>query len=186
MSIYKTLVAVTAVGCITRFRNGIQFSKTPKQVEVTPSELERLEADSYLQVKVISQGADDDIKQDDTSDNTGDSLQAGDGDTNPANSQSTTPIAPSNKLDSNQDPAKPAGDEQNAGDENQSPADKGSNEQKTSAPNDLTAIVEAMRALNLDLSAVKPTVKSLKEQGLEVSAKYRDAAWNVLVAEANA
>lgn len=186
MSQLKFLVAVSVIGCLTRFRNGEQFSRTPKQITVDQHQLDILEADGYLKVKVISQGTDDDIKQNDTGDNTGDSLQAGDGDTNPANSQSTTPIAPSSKLESNQDPAKPAGDEQNAGDENQSPADKGSDEQKTSAPYDLTAIVEAMRALDLDVTGDKPTVKSLKEQGLEVSAKYRDAAWNVLVAEANA
>lgn len=183
----RILVSVVVAGCLTRFRIGEQFTKTPKQVEVTQSELERLEADSYLQVKVISQGADDDIKHDSTGDNTGNSLQDGNAsNSDPANSQSNTPSGDaSNKLESNQDPEKNAGDEQNAGDENQSPADKGSDEQKTSAPDDLTAIVEAMRALDLDVTADKPTCPKLKELGLEVSAKDRDAAWDVLVAEAN-
>lgn len=47
------LVSVMAAGCLSRFRNGVQFTRTPKEIEVTQSELAVLQADSYLKVTVI-------------------------------------------------------------------------------------------------------------------------------------
>ena len=40
-----------------------------------------------------------------------------------------------------------------------------------------------MRGLNLDMTAGKPAVYDLQALGLDISAKERDAAWNVLTAE---
>lgn len=144
MTMQKLLVAVTAVGCLSRFRNGMQFNTKPKQISVTEHELAILQTDSYLNVKVL---------EDDT------------------------------VVDEN------AGEDPTADTGTNDSDDKKPDESGSSKPDDLTVIVEAMQALHIDPAGDKPTVAYLKEQGLEVTAKQRDAAWDLLVAstkEANA
>ncbi|UNK05835.1 hypothetical protein MN210_03350 [Psychrobacter raelei] len=147
----KVLVSVMAAGCLSRFRNGMQFTKTAKEIEVTQNELATLEADSYLKVKVLS---------DDTADIQNASGSLGDDADVAANAGADT--AQSDDADTNA---------AESADVSEKPDER------------LVVITEAIRGLNLDMTADKPTVKELKDAGLDVSAKERDDAWDVLVAE---
>ena len=181
------LVSVIATGCLSRFRNGEQFTQTAKQIEVDDSELAVLEADSYLQVKVISQQAD----------NLGVGATDDDASKGTAVSSVVTSLSEDVPLDDTITLSAKAGviiDEL----ENK-PTPKAATDTDTTAPlepitsesesaavskapvNHLDTIVDAMRGLDLDLTANKPSVYELKELGLDISAKERDAAWDALV-----
>ncbi|PNK59460.1 hypothetical protein [Psychrobacter sp. FDAARGOS_221] len=146
----KVLVSVMAAGCLSRFRNGMQFTKTPRDIEVTQSELAALEADSYLKVKVLSDDAD--IKN------------------------------ASGSLGVDEDIAADSGADTAQSDDAGANATESDDDSEASVER-LAVITESMRGLNLDMTADKPTVKELKDAGLDVSAKERDHAWDVLVAE---
>ncbi len=176
------LVSVIATGCISRFRNGMQFTKTAKEIEVNESELAALKADHYLQVKVLSEGADDV----ETGDNTVNVDHSASEDSPPDAANASDPAfiivdelenEPTSNPDADTDTPAPL--EAVANDAESAPVPE--------APVDhLATITEAMRGLNLDMTAGKPTVYDLQALGLEISAKERDAAWDVLVAESNA
>lgn len=146
------LVSVMAAGCLSRFRNGVQFTKEPKELTVDETQLSRFEADSYLKVKVLSDDANNDA------DNGSDALA----------------VDANTEADAGSDTDKDHDADTNAAES--ADVSEGSTER-------LNIVVEAMRGLNLDMTADKPTVKELKEQGLDVSAKERDVAWNVLATE---
>lgn len=171
------LVSVIATGCISRFRNGEQFTKTAKEIEVDESELATLEADDYLQVKVLSEGADD--------------VETGDNTVNVDHSASEDTLSDATNAS---DPAFIIVDElENEPTHNpyadtgtaalpEAPASEAQSTEVSKAPTDhLETIVEAMRGLNLDMTAGKPTVYDLQALGLDISAKERDAAWDALV-----
>ena len=173
------LVSVIATGCLSRFRNGEQFTKTAKEIEVDESELATLESDSYLQVKVLSKGADD-VETGDNTVNVDHSAPE-DSLSNATNASDPTFIIvdelenePTPNPDADTDtPALP-----------EAPASETQSTPVSEAPADhLATIVEAMRGLNLDMTAGKPAVYDLQALGLDISAKERDAAWNVLTAE---
>lgn len=184
------LVSVIATGCISRFRNGMQFTKTAKEVEVDESELAALEADHYLQVKVLSEGADDVEVADNPVDNAVKVISIGD--------NSTPEHLASNKADVSGNASTIVDELENeptsnpdADTDTPAPLEAVANDAESApvpeAPVDhLATITEAMRGLNLDMTAGKPTVYDLQALGLEISAKERDAAWDVLVAESNA
>lgn len=181
------LVSVVATGCISRFRNGMQFTKTAKEIEVDESELAALEADHYLQVKVLSEGADDVEVADNPVDNAVSPTSVSD---NPAPEDPTpntavvsaaTNIA-AHELENEPAPNPDADTDTPA--QPEAPASEAQSAEVSKAPTDhLDTIVEAMRGLNLDMTADKPTVYDLQALGLDISAKERDAAWNVLTAE---
>ena len=157
------LVSVMATGCISRFRNGEQFTKTAKEIEVDESELATLEADDYLQVKVLSEGADDVEDQ-------------------PVDYAVSTVSIIVDELENEPTPNPDADTDTAALPE--APASETQSTPVSEAPADhLATIVEAMRGLNLDMTAGKPAVYDLQALGLDISAKERDAAWNVLTAE---
>ena len=157
------LVSVIATGCISRFRNGTQFTKTAKEIEVDESELATLEADDYLQVKVLSEGADDVEDQ-------------------PVDYAVSTVSIIVDELENEPTPNPDADTDTPALPE--APASETQSAPVSEAPADhLATIVEAMRGLNLDMTAGKPAVYDLQALGLDISAKERDAAWNVLTAE---
>ena len=157
------LVSVIATGCISRFRNGEQFTKTAKEIEVDESELATLEADDYLQVKVLSEGADDVEDQ-------------------PVDYAVSTVSIIVDELENEPTPNPDADTDTPALPE--APASETQSTPVSEAPADhLATIVEAMRGLNLDMTAGKPAVYDLQALGLDISAKERDAAWNVLTAE---
>lgn len=180
------LVSVIATGCISRFRNGMQFTKTAKEIEVDESELAALEADHYLQVKVI-EGADDVEVADKpvvitvSPTSVSDNPAPEDPTPNTAVVSAATNIAahelenePTPQADADTDtaaPSEPITSEAESTEVSAAPADH------------LETITEAMRGLNLDMTADKPTVYDLQALGLDISAKERDAAWNVLTAE---
>ena len=157
------LVSVIATGCISRFRNGEQFTKTAKEIEVDESELATLEADDYLQVKVLSEGADDVEDQ-------------------PVDYAVSTVSIIVDELENEPTPNPDADTDTPALPE--APASETQSTPVSEAPADhLATIVEAMRGLNLDMTAGKPAIYDLQALGLDISAKERDAAWNVLTAE---
>ena len=183
------LVSVIATGCISRFRNGEQFTKTAKEIEVDESELATLEADDYLQVKVLSEGADDV----EVAENTVDAVSTV---SISNNSSPKYPISDTADVSADASPSahelegEPTPNPDTDTDTAALPETPASETQSTpvsEAPVDhLATITEAMRGLNLDMTAGKPTVYDLQALGLEISAKERDAAWDVLVAESNA
>lgn len=155
------LVSVMATGCISRFRNGEQFTKTAKEIEVDESELATLEADDYLQVKVLSEGADDVEDQ-------------------PVDYAVSTVSIIVDELENEPTPNPDADTDTPALPE--APASETQSTPVSEAPADhLETITEAMRGLNLDMTAGKPTVYDLQALGLDISAKERDAAWDALV-----
>ena len=157
------LVSVIATGCLSRFRNGVQFTKTAKEIEVDESELATLESDSYLQVKVLSKGADDVEDQ-------------------PVDYAVSTVSIIVDELENEPTPNPDADTDTPALPE--APASETQSTPVSEAPADhLATITEAMRGLNLDMTAGKPAVYDLQALGLDISAKERDAAWNVLTAE---
>ena len=157
------LVSVMATGCISRFRNGEQFTKTAKEIEVDESELATLEADDYLQVKVLSEGADDVEDQ-------------------PVDYAVSTVSIIVDELE-NEPTHNPYADTGTAA-LPEAPASEAQSAPVPEAPVDhVETITAAMRGLNLDMTADKPTVYDLQALGLDISAKERDAAWNVLTAE---
>ena len=180
------LVSVIATGCISRFRNGMQFTKTAKEIEVDESELAALEADHYLQVKVI-EGADDvevadkpvviTVRPTSVSDNP----VPEDPTPNTAVVSAATNIA-AHELE-NEPTHNPYADTGTAA-LPEAPASEAQSAPVPEAPVDhVETITAAMRGLNLDMTADKPTVYDLQALGLDISAKERDAAWNVLTAE---
>ena len=157
------LVSVIATGCLSRFRNGEQFTKTAKEIEVDESELATLEADDYLQVKVLSEGADDVEDQ-------------------PVDYAVSTVSIIVDELE-NEPTHNPYADTGTAA-LPEAPASEAQSAPVPEAPVDhVETITAAMRGLNLDMTADKPTVYDLQALGLDISAKERDAAWNVLTAE---
>ena len=180
------LVSVIATGCISRFRNGMQFTKTAKEIEVDESELAALEADHYLQVKVI-EGADDVEVADKpvvitvSPTSVSDNPAPEDPTPNTAVVSAATNIA-AHELE-NEPTHNPYADTGTAA-LPEAPASETQSTPVSEAPADhLATIVEAMRGLNLDMTAGKPAVYDLQALGLDISAKERDAAWNVLTAE---
>ena len=180
------LVSVIATGCISRFRNGMQFTKTAKEIEVDESELAALEADHYLQVKVI-EGADDVEVADKpvvitvSPTSVSDNPAPEDPTPNTAVVSAATNIA-AHKLE-NEPTHNPYADTGTAA-LPEAPASEAQSAPVPEAPVDhVETITAAMRGLNLDMTADKPTVYDLQALGLDISAKERDAAWNVLTAE---
>ncbi|WP_298978416.1 hypothetical protein [uncultured Psychrobacter sp.] len=173
------LISVIATGCQSRFRNGMQFTDKPKQIEVDDNELAVLESDRHLQVKVLSEGADD--------------VETGDNTVNVDHSASEDTLSDATNAS---DPAFIIVDElENEPTHNpyadtgtaalpEAPASEAQSAPVPEAPVDhVETITAAMRGLNLDMTADKPTVYDLQALGLDISAKERDAAWNVLTAE---
>ncbi len=180
------LVSVIATGCISRFRNGMQFTKTAKEIEVDESELAALEADHYLQVKVI-EGADDVEVADKpvvitvSPPSVSDNPAPEDPTPNTAVVSAATNIA-AHELE-NEPTHNPYADTGTAA-LPEAPASEAQSAPVPEAPVDhVETITAAMRGLNLDMTADKPTVYDLQALGLDISAKERDAAWNVLTAE---
>lgn len=180
------LVSVIATGCISRFRNGEQFTKTAKEIEVDESELAALEADHYLQVKVI-EGADDVEVADKpvvitvSPTSVSDNPAPEDPTPNTAVVSAATNIA-AHELE-NEPTHNPYADTGTAA-LPEAPASETQSTPVSEAPVDhVETITAAMRGLNLDMTADKPTVYDLQALGLDISAKERDAAWNVLTAE---
>ncbi len=180
------LVSVIATGCISRFRNGMQFTKTAKEIEVDESELAALEADHYLQVKVI-EGADDVEVADKpvvitvSPTSVSDNPAPEDPTPNTAVVSAATNIA-AHELE-NEPTHNPYADTGTAA-LPEAPASEAQSAPVPEAPVDhVETITAAMRGLNLDMTADKPTVYDLQALGLDISAKERDAAWNVLTAE---
>ena len=180
------LVSVIATGCISRFRNGMQFTKTAKEIEVDESELAALEADHYLQVKVI-EGADDVEVADKpvvitvSPTSVSDNPAPEDPTPNTAVVSAATNIA-AHELE-NEPTHNPYADTGTAA-LPEAPASEAQSTPVSEAPVDhVETITAAMRGLNLDMTADKPTVYDLQALGLDISAKERDAAWNVLTAE---
>lgn len=181
------LVSVIATGCISRFRNGMQFTKTAKEIEVDESELATLESDSYLQVKVLSKGADDVEVADKpvvitvSPTSVSDNPAPEDPTPNTAVVSAATNIA-AHELENEPTP-NPYADTGTAA-LPEAPASETQSTPVSEAPVDhVETITAAMRGLNLDMTADKPTVYDLQALGLDISAKERDAAWNVLTAE---
>lgn len=143
------LVTVKTVGCLTRFRNGMQFTKTAKEIKVDEHELAVLEADSYLKVTVIDDGTETNAGADTTVSNASADPTTTDAEDRTDIESTDVSEEPDKRLDT------------------------------------LDGIVTAMRGLNLDMTGDKPSIKELKELGLDVSAKERDAVWDQLVAEHN-
>jgi hypothetical protein len=173
------LISVIATGCQSRFRNGMQFTDKPKQIEVDDNELAVLESDRHLQVKVLSEGADD--------------VETGDNTVNVDHSASEDTLSDATNAS---DPAFIIVDElENEPTHNpyadtgtaalpEAPTGEAESAPVPEAPVDhLTTIVEAIRGLDLDVTADKPTVYALQDLGIEINAKERDAAWDVLVKE---
>ena len=180
------LVSVIATSCISRFRNGMQFTKTAKEIEVDESELAALEADHYLQVKVI-EGADDVEVADKpvvitvSPTSVSDNPAPEDPTPNTAVVSAATNIA-AHELENEPTP-NPYADTGTAA-LPEAPASEAQSAPVPEAPVDhVETITAAMRGLNLDMTADKPTVYDLQALGLDISAKERDAAWNVLTAE---
>ena len=180
------LVSVIATGCLSRFRNGEQFTKTAKEIEVDESELAALEADHYLQVKVI-EGADDVEVADKpvvitvSPTSVSDNPAPEDPTPNTAVVSAATNIA-AHELENEPTP-NPDADTGTAA-LPEAPASEAQSAPVPEAPVDhVETITAAMRGLNLDMTADKPTVYDLQALGLDISAKERDAAWNVLTAE---
>ena len=180
------LVSVIATGCLSRFRNGMQFTKTAKEIEVDESELAALEADHYLQVKVI-EGADDVEVADKpvvvtvSPTSVSDNPAPEDPTPNTAVVSAATNIA-AHELE-NEPTHNPYADTGTAA-LPEAPASEAQSAPVPEAPVDhVETITAAMRGLNLDMTADKPTVYDLQALGLDISAKERDAAWNVLTAE---
>ena len=180
------LVSVIATGCISRFRNGMQFTKTAKEIEVDESELAALEADHYLQVKVI-EGADDVEVADKpvvitvSPTSVSDNPAPEDPTPNTAVVSAATNIA-AHELE-NEPTHNPYADTGTAA-LPEAPASETKSTPVPEAPVDhVETITAAMRGLNLDMTAGKPAVYDLQALGLDISAKERDAAWNVLTAE---
>lgn len=179
------LVSVVAAGCLSRFRNGMQFTNEPKEVEVDESELVVLEADRHLQVKVLSEGADDVEVADNPLENAVSTVSISDNSAPEDYASNTADVSgnasiivdelenePTPKADANANtpaPSEPVTSEVESTEVSKAPVDH------------LDTIVEAMRGLNLDMTAGKPTVYDLQALGLDISAKERDAAWDALV-----
>ncbi|MDN5619238.1 MAG: hypothetical protein L0G63_01985 [Psychrobacter sp.] len=173
------LISVIATGCQSRFRNGMQFTDKPKQIEVDDNELAVLESDRHLQVKVLSEGADD--------------VETGDNTVNVDHSASEDTLSDATNasdpafiiVDELENEPTPTADTDTGTAATSEPVTSEAQSAKVpKAPADhLETIVEAIRGLNLDVTADKPTVYVLQELGLDVSAKERDAAWDVLAAE---
>lgn len=180
------LVSVIATGCISRFRNGTQFTDKATEIEVDESELAALEADHYLQVKVI-EGADDVEVADKpvvitvSPTSVSDNPAPEDPTPNTAVVSAATNIA-AHELE-NEPTHNPYADTGTAA-LPEAPASEAQSAPVPEAPVDhVETITAAMRGLNLDMTADKPTVYDLQALGLDISAKERDAAWNVLTAE---
>ena len=181
------LVSVIAAGCLSRFRNGTQFTDKATEIEVDESELLVLESDNHLQVKVIAQqadfidaGANDDDAGKDTAVSSVVTTLSEDvppDDTTALSAKASITIdelenEPTPQADADTDTA--ALPEAATSEAQSAPVPE--------APTDhLATIVEAMRGLNLDMTAGKPTVYDLQALGLDISAKERDAAWDALV-----
>lgn len=181
------LVSVIATGCLSRFRGGTQFTQVAKEIEVNESELAALKADHYLQVKVLSEGADDVETGDNTVDNAVSTVSISN------NSSPKYPISDTADVSADASPSahelegEPTPNPDTDTDTAALPETPASETQSTpvsEAPVDhVETITAAMRGLNLDMTADKPTVYDLQALGLDISAKERDAAWNVLTAE---
>lgn len=203
------LISVIAAGCQSRFRNGMQFTDEPKRIEVNDSELAVLESDRHLQVKVISESDDSELDEFDdselvvpeanfidagaTNDNAGTDTADG-----PISSESNVPsedtlpddaivVSTDDSINADElenEPTPQADADTDTAALPEAPASETQSVEVPKAPVDhLDTITEAMRGLNLDVTADKPTVYVLQELGLDVSAKERDAAWNVLIDE---
>lgn len=181
------LISVIAAGCQSRFRNGMQFTTKPKQIEVDDSELAVIEADRHLQVKVLSEGADDVEVADNPVDNAVSTVSISN------NSSPKYPISDTADVSADASPSahelegeptpNPDTDTDTAA-LPEAPASETQSAEVPEAPADhLATITEAMRGLNLDMTAGKPTVYDLQALGLDISAKERDAAWEVIAAE---
>ena len=181
------LVSVIAAGCLSRFRNGTQFTDKPTEIEVDESELLVLESDNHLQVKVIAQqadfidaGANDDDAGKDTAVSsvvTPLSKDVPPDDTITLSAKASVIVdelenEPTPQADADTDTA--ALPEAATSDAQSAPVPEASADH-------LATITEAMRGLNLDMTAGKPTVYDLQALGLDISAKERDAAWDALV-----
>lgn len=201
------LVSVIAAGCQSRFRNGMQFTGEAKQIEVNGSELVILESDHHLQVRVVSEFDDEDdlneneltvaednlIEAGATNDNAGtDTADSPISSENTAPSEDTLPddaivvstddIVNADELEN--EPTATADADTDTAALPEAPTSETQSTEVPEAPVDhLETITEAMRGLNLDMTADKPTVYEIKELGLDISAKERDAAWDVLAAE---
>lgn len=180
------LVSVIATGCISRFRNGMQFTKTAKEIEVDESELAALEADHYLQVKVI-EGADDVEVADNPVDNAVSTVSISNNSAPKYPISDTAVVSAATNIAAheleNEPTHNPYADTGTAA-LPEAPASEAQSAPVPEAPVDhVETITAAMRGLNLDMTADKPTVYDLQALGLDISAKERDAAWNVLTAE---
>lgn len=203
------LVSVVAAGCLSRFRNGTQFTDKPKQIEIDDSELAVLESDRYLQVKVISEFDDsesvvpeaDQPLQADVIVQQADFIDAGanddDAGKDTAVSSVVTPLSEDvppddtitlsakasvivDELENEPTPQADA-DTDTAALPEAATSDAQSAPVPEASADHLATITEAMRGLNLDMTAGKPTVYDLQALGLDISAKERDAAWDALV-----
>ena len=183
------LVSVIAAGCLSRFRNGTQFTDKATEIEVDESELLVLESDNHLQVKVIAQqadfidaGANDDDAGKDTAVS---SVVTPLSEDVPPDDTITLSAKASVIVDELENEPTPQAD----ADTDTAALPEAATSDAQSAPvpeasaDHLATITEAMRGLNLDMTAGKPTVYDLQALGLDISAKERDAAWNVLTAE---
>ena len=181
------LVSVIATGCISRFRNGTQFTDEPKEVEVDESELLVLESDNHLQVKVIAQQADN-MDAGATDDDAGKDTAVSSvvtplSEDVPPDDTITLSAKASVIVDELENEPTPQAD----ADTDTAALPEAATSEAQSAPvpeaptDHLATIVEAMRGLNLDMTAGKPTVYDLQALGLDISAKERDAAWDALV-----
>lgn len=188
----KHLVKVATAGCITRFRNGVQFTKTPKEIMVDDSELAVLQADSYLCVDVLSHdaqntgnGADDENAIANTVLDTTNIAVAPD-----ATTERIT-ITPDMASDDGTIVADTANATADASADTVALDAATANDSKIpgvshDANDDLKIIAESLLHLDLDVNAGKPTVKELKDLGVELTAKQRDVAWDAyLIAQNN-
>lgn len=181
------LVSVIATGCLSRFRNGMRFTNEATEVEVDESELAILESDNHLQVKVLSEGADDVEVADNSLENAVNTVSISNNSapkyppSDTANASSNATIT-AHELENEPTPNPDADADTAALPE--APTGEAESAPVPEAPVDhLTTIVEAIRGLDLDVTADKPTVYALQDLGLEINAKERDAAWDVLVKE---
>ena len=174
------LVSVVAAGCVSRFRNGMQFTNAPTEIEVDDSELAVLEADRHLQVKVLLEGADDDDTGKDTAFSSVVNSLSKDVPPDDTIILSAKASVIVDELES--EPAPKADADAGTTTPPKTVTSEAKSAEVSKAPIDhLETIVEAMRGSNLDMSAGKPTVNELKALGLDISAKERDAAWDALV-----
>lgn len=181
------LASVIAVGCQSRFRNGMQFTDKPSRIAINGSDLAVLKSDRYLQVTVVDvndAGADDDTGKDIEDSPISPERPAPSEDT-PSDDAIVVSGQDSVIIDKleNEPTPNPDADTDTAA-LPEAPASEAQSAPVPEAPVDhVETITAAMRGLNLDMTADKPTVYDLQALGLDISAKERDAAWNVLTAE---